>query len=255
MGFVIATSGKGGTGKTTFSALAVRYLKERYGRPVLAVDADSNANLDAVLGVKAEKTVGQLREYITENVNRAPAGMSKDMWVEMMLQQALVEADGFDLISMGRPEGPGCYCYLNNVFRRYLDILVNNYDYVVMDNEAGMEHLSRRTTRGVDLMFIMSDATVRGVETALRIRDLAREMKLELRRLALVVTRVQGELPGAVRERAEEGNLPLAGWIPDDPLVRELDEEGRPLVELPEESAAWKETRRILDWWMDGGGG
>jgi CO dehydrogenase maturation factor len=255
VGFVIATSGKGGTGKTTFSALTVRYLKERYGRPVLAVDADSNANLDAVLGVRAEKTVGQLREYITENVNRAPAGMSKDMWVEMMLQQALVEADGFDLISMGRPEGPGCYCYLNNVFRRYLDILVNNYDYVVMDNEAGMEHLSRRTTRGVDLMFIMSDATVRGVETALRIRDLAREMKLELRRLALVVARVQGELPRAVRERAEEGNLPLAGWIPDDPLVRELDEEGRPLVELPEESAAWKEARRILDRWMDEGGG
>ncbi len=252
MGLVIATSGKGGTGKTTFSALTVRYLKERYGRQVLAVDADSNANLDAVLGVRAEKTVGQLREHITENVNRAPAGMSKDMWVEMMLQQALVEADGFDLISMGRPEGPGCYCYLNNVFRRYLDIMVNNYDFVVMDNEAGMEHLSRRTTRGVDIMFILSDATVRGVETALRIRDLAREMKLELKRLALVVARVGGEgLPEALRERAEEGNLAVAGWIPDDPLVRRMDEEGRPLLELPEDSAAWMAVRGILDAWLE----
>jgi CO dehydrogenase maturation factor len=253
MGYVIATSGKGGTGKTTFSALAVRYLKEKHGRQVLAVDADSNANLDMALGVKAEKTVGQLREHLTRNISNVPAGMSKDMWVEMMVQQALVEEEGFDLISMGRPEGPGCYCYLNNVFRRYLDILVNNYDFVVMDNEAGMEHLSRRTTRGVDIMFIMSDATLRGVETALRIRDLAREMQLELRKLALVVSRVRDGLPEAVRARAEEGNLPLAGTVPDDPLLRELDEEGKPLLELPEESAAWRAVRDIMDRWVDAG--
>ncbi len=253
MSFVIATSGKGGTGKTTFSAMAVRYLTGERGRKVLAVDADSNANLDMVLGVKAEKTVGQQREQLTRDINNIPAGMSKDMWVEMMVQQALVEEERFDLISMGRPEGPGCYCYLNNVFRRYLDILVGSYDFVVMDNEAGMEHLSRRITRGVDVMFIMSDATVRGVETALRIRDLAREMQLELKRLALVVSRVGDGLPPAVRERAEQGNLPVAGWIPDDPLLRELDESGKSLLELPEDSVAWQAAKGILDEWVGRG--
>jgi CO dehydrogenase nickel-insertion accessory protein CooC1 len=156
---VIAVSGKGGTGKTTFSALAVDYLVRTTGKAVLAVDADSNANLDQALGTRAEKTIGAVREYLTENVSRIPAGMSKEVWVETMLRQALVEEKGFDLISMGRPEGPGCYCYLNNIFRRYLDIMTKQYEYVVMDNEAGMEHLSRRTTRGVDLMFIASDPT------------------------------------------------------------------------------------------------
>ena len=246
MGYVIATSGKGGTGKTTFSALAVRYLKEKHGRQVLAVDADSNANLDMALGVKAEKTVGQLREHLTRNISNVPAGMSKDMWVEMMVQQALVEEEGFDLISMGRPEGPGCYCYLNNVFRRYLDILVNNYDFVVMDNEAGMEHLSRRTTTGVDVMFIASDPTVRGVQTALRIRDLARELKLDIRRMALVISRVRDGLPENLRAIAEEGGLELAGWVPDDAMVRELDESGKALTELPPESPARRAIEGVL---------
>jgi CO dehydrogenase maturation factor len=240
-------AGKGGTGKTTFSGLAVRYLVERYGRPVLAVDADANANLDMVLGVRAEKTVGQVREYLTKEKDNIPAGMAKEDWVEMLMQQSLVEEDGFDLISMGRPEGPGCYCFLNSVFRRQLDRMVANYDFVVMDNEAGMEHLSRRTTRGVDLMIIMSDATVRGVETALRIRDLGREMSLELKKIALVISRVQDGIPEGVARRAEEGNMQIAGFLPDDPLLREYDGAGRPLLELPEESVAYQAIRSILD--------
>lgn len=248
MGYVLAMAGKGGTGKTTFSGLAVRYLMDRYGEQVLAVDADANANLDMVLGVRAENTVGQVREHLTKEKDNIPAGMAKEDWVEMLMQQALVEEDGFDLISMGRPEGPGCYCFLNSVFRRHLDIMVANYDFIVMDNEAGMEHLSRRTTRGVDLMIIMSDATVRGVETALRIRDLGREMSLELKRIALVISRVQdGCIPEGVARRAEEGNLKIAGFLPDDPLVREYDGAGRPLLELPDESAAYQAVRSILD--------
>jgi len=249
--FVIAVSGKGGTGKTTFSALTVDYLVRTTGKAVLAVDADSNANLDQALGTRVEKTIGAVREYLTENVSRMPAGMSKEVWVETMLRQALVEEKGFDLISMGRPEGPGCYCYLNNIFRRYLDIMTKQYEYVVMDNEAGMEHLSRRTTRGVDVMFIASDPTVRGVRTALRIRDLARELKLDIRRIALVVSRVRDGLPENLRRLAEEANLELAGVVPEDPLIVELDEEGKPLVELPAESVARQAVEDIVSRYLD----
>jgi CO dehydrogenase maturation factor len=247
MTYMLAVSGKGGTGKTTFSALAVDYLVKNTGKAVLAVDADSNANLDLALGTNAEKTIGSIREYMTDNISRMPAGMSKDVWVETLLQQALVEEKGFDLVSMGRPEGPGCYCYLNNIFRRYLDIMAGHYQYVVADNEAGMEHLSRRTTRGVDLMFIISDPSVRGVRTALGIRDLARELKLDIKRMALVVTRVRNGLPENLRALAEEANLEVAGVVPEDEMVREFDEEGKALSNLPDESSARRAVNQILD--------
>lgn len=246
MSYVIAVAGKGGTGKTTFSAISVSWLVRNTGKVVLAVDADSNANLDLALGTRAEKTIGAVREHLTENIKNMPAGMSKDTWVEMLLQQALVEEKGFDLISMGRPEGPGCYCYLNSIFRRYLDIMTGNYDYVVMDNEAGMEHLSRRTTTGVDVMFISSDPTVRGVETALRIRDLARELKLNIARMALVVTRVRNGLPDNLRAIAGGGNLEIAGAVPDDDIIRDYDETGKALSELPEGSPARQAVEEIL---------
>jgi CO dehydrogenase maturation factor len=246
MSYVIAVAGKGGTGKTTFSALSVAWLVRSTGKPVLAVDADSNANLDLALGTRAENTIGGVREHLTENIKNMPAGMSKDTWVEMLLQQALVEEKGFDLITMGRPEGPGCYCYLNSIFRRYLDIMTGNYDYVVMDNEAGMEHLSRRTTTGVDIMFISSDPTVRGVETALRIRDLARELKLNIARMALVVSRVRNGLPDNLRAIAEAGNLEIAGAVPDDEVLRDYDEAGKALSELPESSRARQKVEEIL---------
>lgn len=246
MTYVVAVAGKGGTGKTTFSAICVDYLARTTGKAILAVDADSNANLDLALGIRAEKTIGSVREYLTDNIKNMPSGMSKEVWVESLLQQALVEEKGFDLVSMGRPEGPGCYCYLNNIFRRYLDIMTGHYDYVVMDNEAGMEHLSRRTTTGVNMMFISSDPTVRGVETALRIRDLARELKLNISRMALVVSRVRNGLPENLRAIAEEGNLEIAGAVPDDDMVRDFDETGRALSELPPESAARQAVEEIL---------
>lgn len=251
MTFMVAVSGKGGTGKTTFSALTVDYLVKNTGKAVLAVDADSNANLDLALGTEAGKTVGSIREYLTDNISRMPAGMSKEVWVETLMQQALVEEKGFDLLSMGRPEGPGCYCYLNNIFRRYLDIMSGHYQYVVADNEAGMEHLSRRTTRGVDIMFIASDPSVRGVRTALSIRDLARELKLDIRRMALVVTRVRDGLPENLRAIAEEANLEVAGVIPEDEMVREFDEQGKALADLPEDSSARRAVNQILDAYLD----
>jgi CO dehydrogenase maturation factor len=246
MSYVIAVAGKGGTGKTTFSAVSVAYLVKTTGKAILAVDADSNANLDLALGTRAEKTVGSVREYLTDNIKNIPSGMSKEVWVESLLQQALVEEKGFDLVSMGRPEGPGCYCYLNNIFRRYLDIMTGHYEYVVMDNEAGMEHLSRRTTTGVDIMFIASDPSVRGVETALRIRDLARELKLNISRMALVVSRARNGMPDNLRDLAEEANLEIAGAVPDDDTVRDYDEEGKALSELPPESPARKAIEEIL---------
>lgn len=251
MTYIIAISGKGGTGKTTFSALTVDYLVKNTGKAVLAVDADSNANLDLALGTEAEKTIGSIREHLTENISRMPAGMSKEVWVETLLQQALVEEKGFDLLSMGRPEGPGCYCYLNNIFRRYLDIMSGHYQYVVADNEAGMEHLSRRTTRGVDMMFIASDPSVRGIRTALSIRDLARELKLDIKRMALVVTRVQDGLPENLRALAKEANLEVAGVIPEDPMVRSFDEQGKALSELPEDSSARRAIEEILGAYLD----
>jgi len=255
MSYVIAVAGKGGTGKTTFSAISVSYLVRTTGKVVLAVDADANANLDLALGTRAENTIGSVREHLTENIKNMPAGMSKDTWVEMLLQQALVEEKGFDLISMGRPEGPGCYCYLNSIFRRYLDIMTGNYDYVVMDNEAGMEHLSRRTTTGVDIMFIASDPTVRGVETALRIRDLARELKLNIKNMALVFSRVRNGLPDNLRTIAEGGNLKIAGAVPDDDVLREYDEKGEALSELPASSAARQAIEEILAAYVKTAGG
>ena len=232
MSFTIAFSGKGGTGKTTLAALTVAYLVRKTGKTVLAVDADSNSNLDQVLGVKVLKTIGNLREYLTENISNLPSGMSKEVWVESLVQQALVEEKGFDLISMGRPEGPGCYCYLNNIFRRYLDLLSGNYDFVVMDNEAGMEHLSRRTTRGVDLMFVISDASFRGVRTASRILELTGELKLEINKSALIICRSPNGLPEALAEEVSTTGLEFAGIIPEDGEIRKLDIEGMPLTNL-----------------------
>ncbi len=247
MSQVIAFAGKGGTGKTTLAGLTVSYLTRTRNKPVLAVDADANSNLDQVLGVDMPRTIGNIREYLTVNIAKLPAGMTKEVWVESLVQQALVEEKGFDLISMGRPEGPGCYCYLNNIFRRYLDILADNYDYVVVDNEAGMEHLSRRTTRGVDIMFLVSDASFRGVRTASRLVELARELNLDIKRMALVLTRTPDGLPASLEDEIAASGLEVAARVPEDQEVRKLDIAGTPLTQLPEESVARREVERMLE--------
>jgi CO dehydrogenase maturation factor len=250
VGYVVAFAGKGGTGKTTLAGLTVSYLMRRTGKPVLAVDADANSNLDQVLGVGQEKSIGGIREFLTQNISKLPPGMTKEVWVETLMQQALVEEKGFDLISMGRPEGPGCYCYLNNIFRRYLDMMQDGYDFVVVDNEAGMEHLSRRTTRGVDMMFIVSDPTFRGVRTAARIRELTQELDLDIRRMALVICRTPDGMPASLENEIRETGLELAGYIPDDPEIRRLDIEGEPLTRLSPDSVAAREIERILDHYL-----
>lgn len=239
MAFTLAFAGKGGTGKTTLSAMTVRFLVGRRVGPVLAVDADPNSCLDQALGVRAHAAIGTLREESLEAVRRGerPGGLSTEELFAYQVQQALVEADGFDLLVMGRPEGPGCYCAANNIIRRYIDKLSASYRYVVIDNEAGLEHLSRRTTNRVDLMVMVSDPTVKGIVAAERISGLADELRLEMGRRILVINRARDT--GLVMGGLVKGTgLSLEGIVPDDPNVAQIDLEGSSVFSLDEESAA-----------------
>ena len=247
MAFRIAVSGKGGVGKSTFAALTVRYLARELGKTVLAVDADPNATLGAMLGVAVDASVADIREETLEKKDAIPSGMSKDQFVEFRIQQCIVEERGFDLLTMGRPEGPGCYCFVNSLLRRYLERAAEDYPYVVIDNEAGMEHLSRRTDGAVDLLLIVTEPTVVGAETAGRIADLARKMRLRVGRKAVVVNRVPAEgVAEAARERLDATGLAVVGEIPADPAVAQCSASGRPLFDLPEGSQMYTMVREIL---------
>ena len=244
MSFTIAVSGKGGTGKTTLSGMIIRFLLDKGKGPILAVDADSNSNLNEVLGVEISSTIGNAREVMKKDV---PVGMTKDIWFEYKVQEALTEAKGFDLIAMGRPEGPGCYCAANTLARKCLDILTGNYQYIVIDNEAGMEHFSRLTTRDVDLLFIVSDSSQRGILTASRIRDLIHELDLRIAREVLVINRVQGEPGLEIFEEIKKQNLELGGILPIDEEVYRYDSKGKPTFHLPLESKAVQAARKIFE--------
>lgn len=224
--------------------MMIRYLLDKRKGPILAVDADSNANLNEVLGVEVRSTIGDAREMMKKDV---PVGMTKDIWFEYKVQEALTETKEFDLIAMGRPEGPGCYCAANTLARKCLDLLTGNYRYIVIDNEAGMEHFSRLTTRDVDLLFIVSDSSKRGISTAARIRDLIHELDLRIARELLVINRVQGELDSEILEESKRQNLSLAGIIPVDEDVYRYDLEGKPTFHLPVESRAVQAARRIFE--------
>ncbi len=244
MSFTIAVSGKGGTGKTTLAGMMIRFLLDKGKGPILAVDADSNSNLNEVLGVEIRSTIGDAREMMKRDV---PVGMTKDIWFEYKVQESLTEAKGFDLIAMGRPEGPGCYCAANTLARKCLDLLTGNYQYIVIDNEAGMEHFSRLTTRDVDLLFIVSDPTQRGILTASRIRDLIHELDLRIVREVLVLNRVQGEPGLEIHEEVKKQKLELGGILPVDEDVYRYDSEGKPTFQLPLESKAVQAARRIFE--------
>ncbi|RMG02192.1 MAG: carbon monoxide dehydrogenase [Nitrospirae bacterium] len=254
MSYLIALAGKGGTGKTSIAGLTVRYLVEKRQGPVLAVDADSNACLNEALGVEVHTTVGKLRESSLETIRSGasrPGGMSMEELFEYQVNQALIEASGFDLLVMGRPEGPGCYCAANNIIRKYTDMLSERYPYVVIDNEAGMEHLSRRTTHKVNLLLMVSDPTVKGIQTAKRIDGLIDELKLEIDKRVLIINRVAGEEGEKLREYAGGLGLEVAGLIPQDGMIFEYDLEGRPLFELPEDSVAVNALYAILDQYVN----
>ena len=244
MSFTIAVSGKGGTGKTTLSGMLLRYLLDRGKGPILAVDADSNSNLNEVLGIQVKTTIGDAREMMKEDV---PTGMTKDIWFEYKVQEALIENKGFDLIAMGRPEGPGCYCAANTLARKCLDLLTGNYRYIVIDNEAGMEHFSRLTTRDVDLLLIVSDSSRRSILTASRIRGLIHELDLHIVREVLVINRAQGELPPDIYEEIQKQKLELGGVLPVDETIYQYDLDGKPTFQLPLESKAIQAARQIFE--------
>ena len=244
----IAISGKGGVGKTTFTALAIRYLAEHLGRAVLAVDADPNATLAAMLGVPLERTVADIREETLQKKDDIPSGMSKDRFIEYRIQQCIAEHKGFDLLAMGRPEGPGCYCFVNNLLRRYLERAAGDYPYVVIDNEAGMEHLSRRTDSAVDLLVIVTEPTIVGIDTAQRIARMADELPIAVRRTVVVLNRASpiGVTP-EVRARIEATALHVVGEIPLNDGVLSCAMSGAPLLELPEANLMFATVRRVLE--------
>ena len=244
MTYSIGLAGKGGTGKTTIAGLLIKYLVENGKVPVLAVDADSNANLNEVLGLEVEETLGDAREEMKRGV---ATGMTKDVFMEMKLEQAVVESTGFDLIVMGRPEGPGCYCAANTLLTNYLDRLINNYAYVVIDNEAGMEHISRLTTNNINLLIVVSDPTRRGIQSAARIFELTKELGLNIEQKLLIVNQAKDGQLDNIRKAVQTFELDLTGVIPEDELVRDFDLAGRPTTELGKESKALEAAYAVFE--------
>lgn len=216
----------------------VRALRDLGARAVLAVDADPNSTLHEALGLEVERSVGEITEELLASAESTPGGMSKDAWLELNVQRYLVESRGVDLLSMGRPEGAGCYCYANNLVRGCVDSLARAYPYVVMDNEAGLEHLSRRTTRDVDALLIVSDPSVRGIRTAERLDALASELEIVVGRRYLVIDRAEEPLDQALVAAADATGLEFLGVIPDDDAVTRADLDGHGLLDLPSDSPA-----------------
>jgi CO dehydrogenase maturation factor len=248
MSKVIALAGKGGTGKTTTSALLLKYLIARKMTPVLAVDADANANLNELVGLDVQTTLGKIRKDLKGDI---PSGMSRDQYMEMKIHQALIEETGFDLMVMGQPDGPGCYCAANQYLAMTMDKLAENYQYIIVDNEAGMEHLSRMNLRNIDYLFIVSDPSARGIMTARRIADITGPLKLEIKHRYLLVNRAPDPVPPALQakidEAVAEADMELAGIISssDDLINQELS--GASYLELAEDSKVIEQVFAVFD--------
>lgn len=244
MGVVLSVAGKGGVGKTTFSALMLRELCDS-NRSVLAIDADPNYNLGESLGIAVERTIGALREELMKTKDDLPAGVSKQELIEYQIRIALQEEDCFDLLTMGRQEGPGCYCYINSILRSFIDALSSKYDYVLIDNEAGLEHLSRRTTVGSNVLFVISDTSAVSLRAAGRIARLADDMELQIARKVLVLNRSD--------EAPAEKELSLTGYdfdaryhVRKDAVIGRLSEEGKSLSDLGNVTPAVEDVRQII---------
>ena len=238
MSFNIAVAGKGGSGKTSVTSLVIRYLMKNGSGPILAIDADPNANLGESLGLDVKQTVGSvLNEFQKDKIN-IPPGMNKQDYLDYKLNEIIVESKGLDLVTMGRGEGPECYCYPNLILKKFVDSLAENYAYMVMDNEAGMEHLSRRTTQNVDGLFIISDHSVKGIRTVARIRDLVSELKLVVKRQMVIVNFVPAKLDPFVTEELDRLGIDSVITIPLDNEVYECDLKLKPLLDLPDTSKA-----------------
>lgn len=245
MSFTIAVAGKGGVGKTTVASLIIRHLVKAGNIPLLAVDADPNSSLHVNLGLKFDTTVSDIREDMDEK--KIPSGMTRIQFMSYKLEQTLVESRDIDLLVMGRPEGQGCYCAVNNLLRQYLSKLSGRYKYVVMDNEAGMEHLSRRTTDDVDVLLIVTEPTLVSLHSAVRVRDTAKGMKLKIKNIYLVVNKSGGHKFTRLEQEIKKNNLTLLEKIPEDNALLEASEENRDLLSLPGDSPSVLAVGRIVE--------
>ncbi len=245
MPYSIAFAGKGGTGKTTVAGMLIKYLMAKGKTPILAVDADSNANLNEVLGLEMGSSLGQAREEMKKG--NVPSGMTKDIFMNMKMEEAIVDSDGFDLVVMGQPEGQGCYCAANTLLTGFLEKLTGNYPYLVMDNEAGMEHISRLTTSNVDVLLTVADTSRRGLQAAVRIDKLSQNLNIGVGKSYLIINQAKAEPTPAALKIIEAEGLELAGTIPEDDTVYEFDLDGRPTIEIPEDNNALKAAYQIFD--------
>ena len=257
MTVTIALAGKGGVGKTTVAGMIVKYLAQNQTGSILAIDADPSANLNMVLGLDLEWTVGDVREDMLAQVKTSltqggaamgalPGGVNKRDYLDYQIRSSLAEGSRFDLIAMGRGEGQGCYCAVNHNLREVIDGMSKHYAYVVIDNEAGMEHLSRRTTRDVQHLIIVSDPTQRGLVAAQRIGDMRKELDINIENAYLVINRLRGDMPVELHAFTEKMNLPILGTIPADEELSLFDFSGRPLVELGDESPVYRAVQKML---------
>jgi len=229
MGYIIAMAGKGGTGKTTIAALIIRCIKENKLGSILAIDADPNSNLAETLGINPTENVGKILDDLCANPDKIPAGMPKERFIQYQVQSAVSEGNGFDILSMGKPEGPGCYCYVNNVLRGMMAKLIKDYDYIVIDNEAGLEHLSRRTTRYADMLIVVSDASSIGLKSAKRINELVKQLKFEVKNSSLLINRFNNNIEN---EKIKETGLDYLGSLPFDLTIEELSLKGESVFNL-----------------------
>jgi CO dehydrogenase maturation factor len=254
----IALAGKGGVGKTTIAAMVIKYLSKNHPGAILAIDADPSSNLNMVLGLDLDWTVGDIREGMLDKVKESltaggaamgsiNGGMSKHDYLDYEIRSSVAEGAHFDLIAMGRSEGPGCYCAVNHNLRDVIDTISKNYRYVVIDNEAGMEHLSRRTTRDVQVLLVISDPTQRGIVAAERIAGFRRELDIHIENAYLIVNRLEGDtIPAPLQERINALDIPLLGTVPGDEELAEFEFSGRPLVELGDESPVYQAVAVML---------
>jgi len=262
MSTTIALAGKGGVGKTTIAGMVIKYLVQNQTGAVLAIDADPSSNLNMVLGLELEWTVGDIREGMLAEVKSSlvaggaamgtlPGGVTKREYLDYEVRSSIAEGDHVDLIAMGRSEGPGCYCAVNHNLREVVDSISKNYRFVVIDNEAGMEHLSRRTTRDVDHLLIVSDPTQRGIVAAERIAAFQKELDIHIDQVYLILNRLNGTIPPALQARVGQMDIPLLGVVPANEDLMEFEFSGRPLVELGDESPVYQAVaemmKRIID--------
>lgn len=247
MTVTIAIAGKGGVGKTAISAILVDFLSSK--GIVLAVDADPSTNLNDALGVNVENTVGRTREKMTDEIKegRLTMAASKQEILDARIHESLVETNSFDLLAMGRPEGRGCYCAANHMIRFSIDKLAKNYDYVVMDCEAGLEHISRQTTQDIDFLLAITDPTMRGLNTAIRLKKLIGEMRTAVKAgVFLVINRIKNGLPVEIKDAVVKSGMVLVATIPEDPYISDLDVKGKPLTALPLDSQFRRAVQEML---------